>query len=182
MRTAISTGALAVLAMALQIAVAHDGQVADGAKRRLGDDPFIDILKESGITLGMHDAHGDLIVPSPAPTMPSWCTMKPSMYTRCLGAGGCCKKPSMCAFGCPKPVTAPNPVPTPYSGKQYFRKDGSEEGRADVPVNHAPHAQYHAPPSQPRGFAQQPAATGGDDSVSALEAQIAALKASLGSR
>ena len=91
----------------------------------------------------------------------------------------------MCAFGCPKAATAPNPVPTPYSGKQYFRKDGSEMGMKDIPANHAPHAQYHAPPPQQRGFTQQQqpaAAGGGDDSVSALEAQIAALKASLGSR
>ena len=152
------------------------------ARRRLVEegDPFIDILAASGITLGLHDAHGNLIVPTPSPTMPQGCTMTSAMFARCIAAGGCCKPPAMCGFGCPKVAAPPHPVPTPYTGRRYFRADGTENTRPDklpVPAP-APAPQYRAPQYQ----APAPAAAGGGTqaSIAALTAQIAALKASLG--
>jgi len=233
---AVIAGSVIALAVALQVALTHGGPIADALKaRRLSDDPFIDILKESGITLGMHDMHGNLIVPTPAPTKPPWCTMTGSMYKRCMSAGGCCKRPSMCAFGCPKAQVHnyPHPVPTPYVGKHWFRSDGTMSGLPDNPAAakapqqqyrapqqqyrapqqqyrapqqqyRAPQQQYRAPQQQQyrapqqqqqyrapqqqaRGFQQYAApppapSGGGGGSISALEAQIAALKASLGGR
>ena len=159
------------------------------ARRRLVEagDPFIDILSASGITLGLHDAHGNLIVPTPSPTMQAGCTMTPAMFARCTAAGGCCKPPAMCGFGCPKAAPPPHPVPTPYTGHRYFRADGTERGRADKLPVPAPAPQYRAPRYAPAPQYQAPApapaaAAGGgaQASIAALTAQIAALKASLG--
>ena len=55
---------------------------------------------------------------APTPAQPSWCTLPPAEYGKCLRSGGCCQGAVCQLFGkchapTPAPTTAPTPAPTP---------------------------------------------------------------------